>query len=46
MDLNLAKEIIYREAKFVSESNYFDESTIDFMGGEPFLNFPLTKDVV
>lgn len=46
MDIGLAKEIILREAKFVSESKDFDEMEIDFMGGEPFMNYPLIKDVV
>ena len=46
MDVNLAKEIILREAQFVKESNDFDEMEIDFMGGEPFMNFPLIKEIV
>lgn len=46
MDTDLAKEIILREAQFVSESDTFDELEIDFMGGEPFMNFPLIKSVV
>ena len=46
MDTNLAKEIILREAQFVSESADFDELEINFMGGEPFMNFPLIKNVV
>ena len=46
MDTNLAKEIISREAQFVKDSDQFDEMEIDFMGGEPFMNFPLIKDVV
>ena len=46
MDVNLAKEIISREVRFVKESDQFDELQIDFMGGEPFMNFPLIKDVV
>lgn len=46
MDTNLAKEIILREAQFVSESDTFDEMEIDFMGGEPFMNFPLIKSIV
>lgn len=46
MDVNLAKEIILREAQFVSESDQFDELEIDFMGGEPFMNFPLIKEIV
>ena len=46
MDLDLAKEIISREARFVNESDDFDELEIDFMGGEPLMNFPLIKAVV
>lgn len=46
MDVNLAKEIILRESQFVKESKDFDEMEIDFMGGEPFMNFPLIKEVV
>ena len=46
MDVNLAKEIILREAQFVKESDLFDELEIDFMGGEPFMNFPLIKEIV
>ncbi|MBR1805099.1 MAG: radical SAM protein [Selenomonadaceae bacterium] len=46
MSTDLAKEIILREAQFVSESDTFDELEIDFMGGEPFMNFPLIKSVV
>ena len=46
MDLNLAKNIISHEAQFVNESDEFEELEIDFMGGEPFMNFPLIKDVV
>ncbi len=46
MDTNLAKEIISREAQFVHDSDQFDEMEIDFMGGEPLMNFPLIKDVV
>ena len=46
MDVNLAKDIILREAQFVKESDQFDELEIDFMGGEPFMNFPLIKEIV
>ena len=46
MDVNLAKEIILREAQFVNDSDQFDELQIDFMGGEPFMNFPLIKEIV
>ena len=46
MDINLAKEIILKEAQFVKDSKDFDEMEIDFMGGEPFMNFPLIKEIV
>ena len=46
MSLDLAKEIISREAQFVRESEQFDELEIDFMGGEPLMNFPLIKEIV
>ena len=46
MSLDLAKDVISREARFVKESDQFDELEIDFMGGEPFMNFPLIKGVV
>lgn len=46
MNIDLAKEIITREDLFVKNSDQFDELEIDFMGGEPFMNFPLIKDVV
>ena len=46
MDIDLAKNIISCEAQFVQESKDYDELEIDFMGGEPFMNFPLIKEVV
>ena len=46
MEISLAKDIIRREAQFVNESEDFDEMAIDFMGGEPLMNFPLIKAVV
>lgn len=46
MSTALAKEIILREAQFVKDSDQFDELEIDFMGGEPFMNFPLIKEIV
>ena len=46
MSIDLAKEIILREANFVKDSDQFDELEIDFMGGEPLMNFPLIKGIV
>ena len=41
-----AKEKFLREAQFVKNSKDFDELEIDFMGGEPLMNFPLIKEIV
>ena len=46
MSIGQAKDIIRREAQFVFEDDRFDELQIDFMGGEPLMNFPLIKEVV
>ena len=45
-DVDLAKRIILQESHFVSESKSFEELEIDFMGGEPLMNFPLIKEIV
>ncbi len=46
MTVEKAKEIILNEMEFVRTSNRFSEIQIDFMGGEPFVNFPLIKEIV
>jgi uncharacterized protein len=46
MTVELAKKIISQEAKMVAESDKFDEIQIDFMGGEPLMNFELIKEIV
>lgn len=46
MSLEMAKEIILKEAHLVAESDRFDEIQVDFMGGEPLMNFPLIKQIV
>ena len=46
MTIDLAKDIILKEAKMIEKSDQFDEIQIDFMGGEPLMNFSLIKDVV
>lgn len=46
MNIDLAKKIISDEAQFVAKSEKFDEIQVDFMGGEPLMNFPLIKEVV
>ena len=43
--INLTKKFLY-EAKFVKDNDDFDELEIDFMGGEPFMNFSLIKEIV
>lgn len=45
MSFDLAKSIIEKEMSFVRESPDYDELEIDFMGGEPFLEFPLIKQI-
>ena len=46
MSVELAKYIISKEAKMVAGSDKFDEIQIDFMGGEPLMNFSLIKEIV
>ena len=46
MTFDTAKRILLSEFTFVQASPDFDEIEIDFMGGEPFLNFALIKQVV
>lgn len=46
MDFSMAQRILLREIEFVKNSNEFDELQVDFMGGEPLMNFDLIKDVV
>lgn len=46
MTVEDAKKIIKGEAQFVKESTKFEEIQIDFMGGEPLINFPLIKEIV
>ena len=46
MTFDTAKRILLSEFTFVQASSDFDEIEIDFMGGEPFMNFPLIKQVV
>ena len=46
MTLPVAKRILKREFEFVRNSKDFDEIEIDFMGGEPLMNFHLIKSVV
>lgn len=46
MDVEFAKQLIRDEAAFVKHSDKFEEIQIDFMGGEPLINFPLIKEIV
>lgn len=46
MTFETAKRLLLAEFSFVRSSPEFDEIEIDFMGGEPFMNFPLIKQVV
>lgn len=46
MTIELAKEIIHKEAKMIEETDDFEEIQIDFMGGEPLMNFALIKEIV
>ncbi len=46
MSIELAKEIIIQEARLVNKDERFEELQIDFMGGEPLMNFPLIKEIV
>lgn len=42
----LAKEIIFSEIELVKASDTFQKLEIHFIGGEPFMNFPLMKTIV
>ena len=46
MTIEQAKRIITYEAEMVANSSEYDELQIDFMGGEPLMNFTLIKDIV
>lgn len=46
MSFDLAKSIIIKEAELVQNDSRFDELEIDFMGGEPLMNFDLIKKIV
>ncbi len=46
MTIDLAKNIILKEAEMIEHSDKFDEIQIDFMGGEPLMNFTLIKEIV
>lgn len=46
MPVQQAKDIISKEADMVFMSDEFDELQIDFMGGEPLMNFSLIKEIV
>jgi len=46
MPFDLAKSIIRKEFETVKNDDRFTELEIDFMGGEPLMNFELIKQVV
>ena len=46
MDKELAISIVQKELALVESSEKFEALQIDFMGGEPLMNFPLIKYVV
>lgn len=46
MDPTLAKSIILEEIALVQASDKFQKLEIHFIGGEPFMNFPLIKEMV
>lgn len=46
MTVGQAKNIISSEAEMVFNSADYDELQIDFMGGEPLVNFELIKEIV
>lgn len=46
MSFETARAIIENELEYVKSSDKFNELEIDFIGGEPMMNFPLIKAVV
>jgi sulfatase maturation enzyme AslB (radical SAM superfamily) len=46
MSVEQAKNIIAAEAEMIYSSSEYDELQIDFMGGEPLVNFNLIKEIV
>ena len=46
MTFKMAKEIIEQEFYITSQCHQFDEIEIDFLGGEPFLEFNLMKKIM
>ncbi len=46
MSFETAMRIIKNEANSVAQSDSFDSLLIDFMGGEPLMNFALIKQVI
>ena len=46
MSFETAQKILRGEFELVRKSDTFDEIEIDFMGGEPLMNFPLIRKIV
>ncbi len=46
MTLAMAQEIIKKEFEQFKNNSIYEDILIDFMGGEPLMNFPLIRDIV
>lgn len=46
MGFEMARSLILKEEQIVKDNPEYTELAIDFMGGEPLMNFPLIKRVV
>lgn len=46
MSIEMAKSIILKEFEETKKGGIYTEIEFDFMGGEPFVNFPLIKEIV
>lgn len=46
MDVALAKKIVLSEIELVKSSGTFTRLEVHFIGGEPFMNFPLIRTIV
>ena len=46
MQTELAKDIILSEIDLVKNSDQFQKLEVHFIGGEPFMNYPLMKEIV
>lgn len=46
MSFETAKKTILNEVEIVKQSDEFSELEVDFMGGEPFMNYELIQEIV